>query len=196
MKTLLLLAVLVAPLAGCPPTDPEPSDDDDATEAPPEPVHQYLAGTSIYTAPNGTTAPTARVLIHRVLDPNAGSLLEDVYQQSSPTTWDYFELLGTIDADAGEYTFGFFDGYGTFEGTGTFTEGEAWDWTAWDSRSVYVDGPYVGSYVISVDTLDDEGLEANKEVFSPDDHAEGSIQELLAWTDAEAWQAEVDAIEP
>ncbi len=190
----LLLLLLSALLVACP-TVMTVDDDDSAAEPTPEPAEQYLGGTSVFTLPNGQETPPARVLIHRTLDPSEGSLVEDVYQQSDPTTWDHYVIEGTIDPDTGEYTFSFFDGYGTFEGTGTMTAGETWAWTAWNSRSVYVDGPYVGSYVLSQDTLDEAGLEANKQVFSPDDHAEGSVYELLEWTEAEAWQAEVDGIE-
>ncbi len=184
----LLWALLLSGLgAGCP-TEPVPD------PPAPQPVHQYLAGTSQYTGPTGQEAPAARVLIHRVLDPTDDTLLEDVHQQASATTWDHYEVNGDIEPDTGAFTLAFFDGYGTFEGVGTLTAGAPWAWTAWESRSEYVDGPYVGSYVLSEDTLDDDGLRAVKQIFSPDDHAEGSVLELLEWTDAAAWQAEVDAI--
>lgn len=190
------LPLIVLFLVGC--AAPTSGDDDDSAEEPtpaPTPVHQHFEGTSVYTAPNGTATPAAGVLIHRVLDPNDGSLIEDVYQQDNVGDWDHFTIEGTIDPAAETYTFSFFDGYGTFEGTGTMDAGEAWAWTAWSTRSEYVDGPYVGSYVLSQDTLDDEGLEATKRIFSPDDHAEGDVLEVLAWTDPEAWQAAVDAIQ-
>ncbi len=186
---------LIAPLLfllGCPTAGPSGDDDDSAAEPTPTPaperVDQFLDGTSVFTFTNGQQAPAAPVLIHRVLDPADNSLTEDVYQVDEAGDVGHFEVVGVVDAAAGTWTFGFFDGYGNFEGEGTLV-GEAWAWDAWSSRSAYVDGPYVGSYVLSDDRIVDGVLEVEKQIFSPDDHAEGTVQERLDLVTQAEWDA-------
>jgi hypothetical protein len=185
---------LVLLLSACPSSTPSDDDDSAVEEPTPAPrVEHWLQGTSQYTSPAGQAAPAQPTLIHRTLDPEESSLLEDVYQRNEAGGVDHFEIVGVVDPLAGTWTFSFFDGYGTFEGEGTLL-GEPWAWTSWSSRSEYVDGPYVGSYVLSEDRLTDDGLEADKQIFSPDDHAEGTVAERLLFVSEGDWQAAVDAL--
>jgi hypothetical protein len=135
--------------------------------------------------------PAAPVLLHRALDPADNSLVEIIYQPDDTGQVDRFEVLGVIDPDASTWTFSFHDGYGTFEGSGTLF-GEAWLWDSWESRSEYVDGPYIGSYVVSEDRLTDTGLEADKAIWSPDDHHEADIVERLGFVTAQEWETAVE----
>ncbi len=120
-------------------------------------------------------------------------ITEDVWQLEANDAQSHYLLQGDLDVAAGTYTFAFTDDYGTFEGRGTL-EGEPWVWPRWSSRSTYIDGPYVGSYVLSEDQLTASGMRADKQVFSPDDHAEGTIVEVLDTVDAESWQTAVDGL--
>ena len=184
----LLLTLLTA----CPSASTSSDDDDSAAvDEGPIRVDQYLQGTSQITFGEGQPMPASPVLLHRALDPADNSLVEIIYQPNETGEVDRFEVTGVIDAEASTWTFSFYDGYGTFEGSGTLF-GEAWLWDSWESRSEYVDGPYVGSYVLSEDRMTETGLEADKQIWSPDDHHEADIVERLDLITAEEWDTAVE----
>jgi hypothetical protein len=160
------------------------------------PIVQYLHGAGQYSDTSGTPrGDPSEVLLRRTIDPADGSL-EELVVTVDGTDVETYTLLGTIDPDAGTWTFSFTDAYGTFDGEGTFLAGDTWAWTQWTSTSTYVDGPYAGSYVVSEDTLDDAGLVANKAVYAPDDAAEGTIVETLDLVSQADWDTRRAEIAP
>lgn len=179
-----LLAACSGP-GGADPTDTE-------SDVPAAISIDFLDGQDTNTLPDGSPAGSARVLLRRTLDPDAATLEEVVHTEGAegPTTWT---LTGEVDAEAGTWAFAFADDYGRIEGTGAFTAGEPWAWTAWESTSTYVSGPYTGMTVRSTDTLGEDGLRADKEIRDADGALQISVAEALSRVDEGAWQAAVDA---
>jgi hypothetical protein len=151
----------------------------------------YLIGSSQYFDTSGAPrGPSSETWLRRTLDPAARTLEERVYTRDAGEVAS-FTLNGFVDPDAGAWTFSFSDDFGTIEGTGTFLEGEVWDWTAWQSQSEYVDGEYLGFRILSNDSITETELVAHKSLIDPAGDPMGTVEEVLQRVDAATWDAAV-----
>jgi hypothetical protein len=189
-RVLLGLTLLCAASA-CVPGEPEPDPSDDPL---PDETRWYI-GVSETSFPGVPGGLEEEVLIRRTVSPEHGTLVESVISEGGTSTPARFEIEGTVTVGESEssWTFGFSDASGDFEGEGTL-HGEAWAWDSWESTTTYVTGPYVGSYVESEDERTDDGIVASKRVYSPEDHFEASIDEVLERVDEAAWDARAEEL--
>jgi len=185
------LALLGVALAACPSIEPEP---EPAADPLPDETRWYV-GESAMSFPGVPGTLLEEVLIRRTVSPAGGTLVESVISVDDAGTPVRFEIEGTIEVGETEtaWSFGFTDNSGDLEGVGTL-QGDAWAWDSWSSRTEYVTGAYVGSYVESDDERTDEGIVANKRVYSPDDHYEALIVETLDRVDEATWTGRADEL--
>jgi hypothetical protein len=171
-------------------------DDTGGSDTAPLVVTTWYLGTSDGQTPDGTyVAPTAELLFIRTLDPGAGTITEEYWQEDSPA-WQHGFLTHTVDAAAGTFSATWDTGEGVLAVDGAFDAGAAWAWTAWHSLSTYTDGKYVDWTVTSLDSVDDAGTDtALKSVVDPDGNDTWDIVEVIAPTDQASFEARLAEIE-
>ena len=179
-------------LVGCP-SEPPP---DPSPDPLPEAEVRWYLGPSELTFAGGSPVLESEYLLRRSVDPEAGSIREQVVTGSSAAGWMSYEIVYTVTVEDAEsdYTLEYTDDYGDWEGEGTLT-GAPWSWDAWEGRSEYVTGPYAGSYVLTEVTRTPTEFLAESQVWSPDDHFEADIVESLERVDEQDWEdrlAELD----
>ena len=140
-----------------------------------EATTQYYEGTSTATLPTGQSVPNGVLLARRTLDPEAGTIVEQVVTNDGhrPAAEYVIEMQvrGASFAMRGP------DGSPLGEGT---LDGESWRWTTWRSTSRLPGGLRVES----VDTLLTGALVAHKTIFRSDGALVLTTTERLSSIDA------------
>lgn len=128
----------------------------------PNPVaatRQYYEGTSTATLPTGRSVPNGVILARRTLDPEAGTIVEQVV--SNDGRRPAAEYVIEMQVRGGAFTMRGADGSPLGEGT---LDGKAWRWMVWRSTSRLPGGIRVES----VDTLLTSALVVHKTIFRSD----------------------------
>jgi hypothetical protein len=88
-------------------------------------------GPSTQTATDGSERPGADLLVRRTVDREAGTITEETVRFDAQTGVSprRYTVVYTVDGEAFELT----ESGGAFAGSGRFTAGEPWAWTAWES---------------------------------------------------------------
>lgn len=174
---------LLASLVACTPPDPG----DDSAAPLPAATTAWWHGESRGHEPDKiSTEVPEEVWIARTVDPAAATIVEDLVQGGR---WHVaYDVVG--DQFSGDFV----TDDGTLAVTGALY-GETWAWDSWGSASTYVDGPYLGMYVTSVDEVRPSGaLVTTKLVYTAEDVAVWQIdEESEPSTEVEftaAWDAE------
>jgi hypothetical protein len=158
----------------------------------------YYFGTSDGQLPDGSyVEPTKEILFIRTVDPSAATITEEFWQEGRDRNqWDNGTIVNSVDTSAQSFGSTWVTGDGDIETVGTFTEGEDWLWTAWNSVSTYQSGDYTGTYVTSDDQLDETGADtADKHVYDPDGTETWRILEVITPTDEASFNARLAEIE-
>lgn len=160
--------------------------DDSATPTLPAASTRWWHGGSRGHDPDKvSTEVPEEVWIRRVVDPAAGTIVEDIVQGG---VWhvDY-----TVSGD--QFAGDFVTADGTLAVTGTLY-GEAWTWASWGSASTYMDGDYVGMYITSMDEIrSDGGLDTTKLVYTAEGDSVWQIDEASDPVDAADFDAALAA---
>jgi len=135
-------------------------------------------GPSTQTAADGTERPGADLLVRRTVDREAGTITEETarFDTQSGVSPRRYTIVYTVDDDAFELT----EAGGAFAGSGTFTAGEPWAWTAWESSYRLTSGIAVES-TRGLTTGDDGRaiLSAERVAFGPDGGRALTLDEQL-----------------
>lgn len=122
---------------------------------------------------------TSHMAARRILQPSESTIHEQFVDLDEG---DIHEVTLDVDLDTSTFTLTYEDG--SYEGTGVL-HGDAWDWHAWESTSIAPDG----SSVVSEDTMDENGIIANKTGYDADGQEQWTMLEVLTPITEEQWEA-------
>lgn len=190
LLSLCLLAVAACSTAPAPVAEPvtespesaDPSPSATAPESADPSVNAVITcyfGPSTQTAADGTERPGADLLVRRTVDREAGTITEETtrFDTQAGVSPRRYTVVYAVDGATFELT----EAGGAFAGTGRFTAGEPWAWTAWESSYRLTSGIAVES--IRGLTTGDDGravLTAERAAFGPDGGRALTLDEQLA----------------
>ena len=136
---------------------------------------QYYEGTSTAMLPTGRSVPNGVILARRTVDPEAGTIVEQVV--SNDGRRPAAEYVIEMQVRGGAFAMRGADGTALGEGT---LDGDPWRWMVWRSTSRLPGGIRVES----VDTLSTGALVAHKTIFGSDGAVMLTTTEHLSSIDA------------
>lgn len=142
-------------------------------------------GPSTQTAADGTVRPGADLLVRRTVDPEASTITEETvrFDTRAGVAPRRYTVVYTVDGES----FTLAESSGAFAGSGRFTAGEPWAWTAWTSSYRLPSGIAVES-TRGLESGDDGRavLTAERVAYGPDGSRALTLgEELPAIDDAE-----------
>lgn len=153
-------------------------------------VTYWYFGTSQGQTPDGSyVEDPSDLLFIRILDPEASTLVEQVWTEEGRGTWSNYELVHEVDIATETFQAVFVTAEGTLNVEGAYDTGPDWGWTGWHSTSTYQDGDYVGTKVESQDTVDEKGVvTTNKSIVDTTETVTWEILEILTPTTQEEFE--------
>ena len=151
----------------------------------PETEYEYYEASSLIVLEESGMEFEETYIVRRTLDHEASEIFEEFI-----STIDGTEIFVTLQVNTEDKTFALEFSDASYTGTGTFV-GEGLDWSAWSSQSNHVDG----TYVLSQDSKDANGITTEKEGYSADSVLEWRLFEELVPISQEAFeQARADVL--